>query len=143
MLNHRFFFESCRNSVSNSEIALNFERNSTHSNQVTTKSQTPSLAMPARKTAVTPEGHTDDEFDSPSQQFVPVGLKNSIDEVVRCFIFTFTVVPWMLNIRFKERLRRERTKVRQEIGRDFSKDVSQLKTRINQHYGTQKTKRYV
>lgn len=99
--------------------------------------------MPPRKKAVTPEGHTDDEFDSPSQQFVPAGLKNSIDEVVRYFTFTFALVPWMLNTRFKERLRRERTKVRQEIGRDFSKDVSQLKTRINQHYETQKIKRYV
>ncbi|KAF7540822.1 hypothetical protein G7054_g1053 [Neopestalotiopsis clavispora] len=77
--------------------------------------------MPPRKKAVTPEGHTDDEFDSPSQQFIPAGLKNSIDEV--------------------DRLRRERTRVRQEIGRDFAKDVSQLKTRINQHYETQKTKR--
>ncbi|ETS87074.1 hypothetical protein PFICI_00902 [Pestalotiopsis fici W106-1] len=77
--------------------------------------------MAPKKKAVTPEGHTDRESDGHSLQVTPPGVE------------TITTVIGQV--------RERRTQIRQDIRRDFTNDVSQFKTRINQHYEAQETKR--
>ncbi|KAK6207393.1 hypothetical protein LQW54_007222 [Pestalotiopsis sp. IQ-011] len=76
---------------------------------------------PRKRTVTTPDGNTDDDSDTQPTQAVPTGLGASLETI--------------------DKIRAKRTKVRQGIERDFNKDLSDSKTRINQHYETEKAKR--
>lgn len=99
---------------------------------------------PRKRTVTTPDGNTDDDSDTQPTQAVPTGLGASLEKIVSLSIILIPLSSNVLLIPiFQDKIRAKRTKVRQGIERDFNKDLSDSKTRINQHYETEKAKRYV